>query len=273
MQIGLRQFSADTLEWLGQAVSAGGASRSGLAAELCEREGWHNAGGDPCVSSARKVLPRLAAKLGLSLPARQQQAPARGPLPAFPDVSLEADLKDLGEVSLEPVSDRASARWFRAMMASHHPGKRLSYFVVSQRFGCLGGIGFCAASRHQAARDAFIGWSGRARVARLGLVLNNSRFLLLPSVRVLGLASHVLSIVRRRLPEDWRRQYAIDPVLIETFVETPRFTGAAYRASGWIHVGTTQGRGRYDIKKQYTLPKKHIWLCPLRRDWKRTLNS
>ena len=189
MQIGLRQFSADTLEWLGQAVSAEGASRSGLAAELCEREGWRNAGGDPCVSSARKVLPRLAAKLGLSLPARQRQAPARGPLPAFPDVSLEAELKDLGEVSLEPVSDRVSARRFRAMMASHHPegvphhpGKRLSYFVVSQRFGCLGGIGFCAASWHQAARDAFIGWSGRARVAHLDLVLNNSRFLLLPKV-------------------------------------------------------------------------------------------
>ena len=75
MQIGLRQFSADTVEWLGQAVSAEGASRSGLAAELCEWEGWHNAGGNPCVSSARKVLPLLAAKLGLSLP-------------AFPDVSL-----------------------------------------------------------------------------------------------------------------------------------------------------------------------------------------
>ena len=87
MQIGLRQFSADTLEWLGQAVSAEGASRSGLTAELCEREGWHNAGGDPYVSSPRKVLPRLAAKLGLSLPARQRQAPARGSLPTFPDVS------------------------------------------------------------------------------------------------------------------------------------------------------------------------------------------
>ena len=113
------------------------------------------------------------------------------------------------------------------MMASHHPegvphhpGKRLSYFVVSQRFGCLGGIGFCAASWHQAAHDAFIGWSGRARVAHLGLVLNDSRFLLLPWASVPNLASHILSIVRRRLPEDWRRQYALDPVLIETFVET-----------------------------------------------------
>ena len=61
-------------------------------------------------------------------------------------------------------------------------------------------------------------------------------------------------------------------MLIETFVETPRYTGAVYRASGWTHVGTTQGRGRYDRQEQYDKPKKDIWLRPLRKDWKRTLN-
>ena len=99
------------------------------------------------------------------------------------------------------------------------------------------------------------------------------RFLVFPWVSVSGLASKVLSMAVRRLANDWAEHHGYRPVLAETFVETPRFTGAAYRASGWIHVGTTQGRGRYDTKKQYALPKKHIWLCPLRRDWKRTLNS
>ena len=105
MQIGLRQFSADTLEWLGQAVSAEGASRSGLAAELCEREGWHNAGGDPCVSSARKVLPRLAAKLWLSLPARKPEAPAGkqpGTLPLTAVLITEPD---------PPRKSRQPLRW------------------------------------------------------------------------------------------------------------------------------------------------------------------
>ena len=110
------------------------------------------------------------------------------------------------------------------------------------------------------------------RQKNLPLVIDNPRFLILPWIRVDNLGSHILAIMRRRLPEDWRRQYAINPVPIETFVETPKFTGATYRASGWIHVGTTQGRGRYDTKKQYALPKKHIWLCPLRKDWKRILN-
>ena len=103
-------------------------------------------------------------------------------------------------------------------------------------------------------------------------MVDHSRFLILPWVRIPNLASHLLCIVRRQLPGDWNRRYNVTPVLMETFVETPRFTSAAYRASGWLHVGTTQGRGRYDRYNQYALPKKDIWLRPLRKDWKRTLN-
>ena len=68
------------------------------------------------------------------------------------------------------------------------------------------------------------------------------------------------------------QRYNIAPVLIETFVETPRYTGAVYRASGWTHVGTTRGRGRYDRGKQFGKPRKDVWLRPLRKDWQRTLN-
>ena len=73
-------------------------------------------------------------------------------------------------------------------------------------------------------------------------------------------------------PRTGTERYNTTPVLIETFVETPRYTGAVYRASGWIHVGTTQGRGRYDTHMKRAEPRKDIWLRPLRRDWKRTLN-
>ena len=61
-------------------------------------------------------------------------------------------------------------------------------------------------------------------------------------------------------------------VLVETFVETPRYTGAVYKACGWIRVGTTQGRGRYDTQMKRDQPKRDVWLRPLRKDWKRTLN-
>ena len=92
----------------------------------------------------------------------------------------------------------------------------------------------------------------------------------MPAEEVRGFG--ILAIVRRRLPADWTERYRTTPVLIETFVETPRYTGAVYRASGWIHVGTTQGRGRYDRDKLFDKPRKNIWLRPLRRDWQRTLN-
>ena len=94
----------------------------------------------------------------------------------------------------------------------------------------------------------------------------------IPWIEIPNLGSHFLAIVRRRLPEDWTERYNTTPVLIETFVETPRYTGAVYRASGWIPVGTTQGRGRYDRHTKRAQPKKDIWLRPLRKDWKRTLN-
>ena len=104
------------------------------------------------------------------------------------------------------------------------------------------------------------------------LVVDSPRFLILPWITIPNLGSHLLAIFRRQLPVDWAGRYNTKPVLIETFVETPRHTGAVYRASGWIHLGTTQGRGRYDTKNRYDKPKKDIRLRPLRRDWKRTLN-
>ena len=116
----------------------------------------------------------------------------------------------------------------------------------------------------------------RARLSRHAPVAKamdyNPRFLILPWIKIPNLGSHILAIVRRRLPQDWTERYNTTPVLIETFVQTPRYTGAVYRASGWIHVGTTKGRGRYDRDKLYDKPRKDVWLRPLRRDWKRTLN-
>ncbi len=76
----------------------------------------------------------------------------------------------------------------------------------------------------------------------------------------------------RRTQGGWIERYNTTPVLTETFVETPRYTGAVYRASGWTYVGTTQGRGRYDRDKLYDRPRKDVWLRPLKREWKRTLN-
>ena len=138
-------------------------------------------------------------------------------------------------------------------------------------------LGFSNAARKLAPRDRFIGRAPQPREKNLPFAIDNPRFLILPWVTIPNLDSHILSLVRlslvrRQLPDDWTERYNTTPVLIETFVETPRFTGALYKASGWIHVGTTQGRGRYDRHTERDQPKKDIWLRPHRKDWRRTLN-
>ncbi len=117
-------------------------------------------------------------------------------------------------------------------------------------------LGFSTAAWKLAPRDNFIGWTPEKREKNLPLLVDNPRFLILPWIEIPNLGSHILAIVRRRLPTDWTERYGTTPMLIETFVETPRYTGAVYKASGWTRVGTTQGRGRYDRHSKRAQPKK-----------------
>ena len=156
-------------------------------------------------------------------------------------------------------------------------GAQMRYAVHDRDGWPIALLGFSTAAWKLALRDRFIGWTPQKREKNLPLVVDNPRFLILPWITIPNLGSHILSLVRRQLPEDWSERYNTTPhhttpVLIETFVETPRFTGAVYKASGWLRVGTTQGRGRYDRDKLHDKPKKDSWLRPLRKDWRRTLN-
>ena len=151
-------------------------------------------------------------------------------------------------------------------------GAQMRYAVHARDGAPLAMLGFSTAAWKLAPRDRFIGWSRERRERNLPRVVDNPRFLILPWIHIPNLGSHILAIVRRKLPLDWTARYNTTPVLIETFVETPRYTGAVYRASGWTRVGATQGRGRYDTNQRHDKPKKDIWLRPLRKDWKRVLN-
>jgi len=151
-------------------------------------------------------------------------------------------------------------------------GAQMRYMVLDRSSNPVAMLGFSTAAWKLAPRDRLIGWTPELRERNLPLVVDNPRFLILPWIRIPNLGSHILALVRRRLPIDWAGRYHTTPVLIETFVQTPRYTGAVYRASGWVRVGTTQGRGRYDTHMKKAEPKKDIWLRPLRKDWKQTLN-
>ncbi len=141
------------------------------------------------------------------------------------------------------------------MMTRHHPlgsgplcGAQIRYLVKSATHGYLGALSFSAASWALADRDRFIGWSEEARRANLGLVVNNSRFLIAPGVKVKNLASHTLALAMARLPGDWEQRYSIRPLLAETFVDPRHFAGTCYKAANWLHVGHSAGR-RDDVPK------------------------
>ena len=132
-------------------------------------------------------------------------------------------------------------------------------------------LGFSSAAWRIAPRDWYIGWSDEKRKENLHLVLNNARFLILPWVCSKNLASKVLSMVCKRIAEDWQQRYKYRPAVLETFVEKKRFTGICYRAANWTNVGTTQGRGRDDRQNKAKLPKKDIFIYPLEKDFQNLL--
>jgi hypothetical protein len=132
---------------------------------------------------------------------------------------------------------------------------------------------FGAAAWKSAPRDAFIGWSPQSRERHLPLLANNSRFLILPWVRVPHLASHLLARVCRIIRGLWIEHYGHPIELLETFVERGRFRGTCYRAAGRIHVGATAGRGRNDVHCTRSLPAKDIFLLPLSAHFRRRLSA
>jgi hypothetical protein len=108
-------------------------------------------------------------------------------------------------------------------------------------------LGFGASAWKVKPQDQVIGWTTDQRERNLHLVVNNARFLILPWIRCKNLASRILALASRRLPDDWHARYDYRPVLLETFVEKPRFTGTCYKTANWRHLGDTQGRGKLDV--------------------------
>jgi hypothetical protein len=118
-----------------------------------------------------------------------------------------------------------------------------------------------------AARDRWIGWNEEQRRRNLPLIVNNSRFLILPWVRVRGLASKILSLCVRQLPAEWKIRYGYRPLLLETLVDAGRYRGTCYRAANWIALGQTQGRGRMDRNhSRHGHARKDIYVYPLCRN-------
>ncbi len=262
-------------------------SRRALSRRVCEWLNWRSDNGRLKDMSCRVALVKLARAGVLDLPAPREppvmRARGAAHAPELPQrASVKAPLGELGRIELRLVRSRHSraSRLWRELMQRYHYlgagplcGAQLRYLVRSDRYGIVGAVAFSAAAWRVSARDRFIGWSDRARAANLNAVVGNSRFLIVPQVQVPHLASHVLGLCARQLPQHWAARYGVRPVLLETFVERGRFRGTSYRAANWQHVGSTCGRGRQDRRHAQAVSIKDVYLYPLQRDWRERLQA
>ena len=187
---------------------------------------------------------------------------------------------DLGSITLRPVADKAEVALWRELVARWHylgfrlhGGAQLRYLAWDAQGRLLAAMEFSASAWKVAGRDRLIRWTTEQRMARLHLIVDQSTFLILPWVKVRFLASSLLGQAARRLPADWRARYGYEPVALESFVDSHRFFGTSYRAAGWLCLGETTGRGKYDRHRRRThrQPERFIFLRPLRPDFRRIL--
>ena len=193
------------------------------------------------------------------------------------DEPLAVPLGELEPVRLEVVTKASEVGLWNEYVERFHPlgykgafGYRLRYFICSdsQRLGC---VLLAGAAKAIAVRDRWIGWNQRTRLRNLPRVINNSRFLIFPHVRIPHLASHVLGQLARRVTADWQSQWGFDPLLLETFVDPSRYAGTCYRAAGWELLGQTSGRGLARPGKHYRSTPRLVLIKPLQEDCRRLL--
>lgn len=257
-------------------------NRSNLSRDICRMFSWYKADGGLKEMSCRVAMLRMQADGLIQLPAPRKVYKLRSKpsetMATAPQALIQNPVHQLGKLQLCLVTSKTTRLWNEYIQRYHYlgytplPGAQLRYFVMMND-QILALLGFGAAAWQVAPRDDFIGWDHETRIRGLPLIVNNARFLILPWIQSKNLASKILAMIANQLPIDWANRYNIQPVLMETFVETGRFTGTCYRAANWIHVGKTKGRGKLGPSGVQSVPIKDIFLYPLTKNFRMILKN
>ena len=276
-----RTFSALELETIRGLIADGGRTRVELSRLVCEEFDWLRPDGRLKDMSCRVAMLRMHRDGLIELPPPQRsngngRRKPRLTSASDPQIPITLPVGELGELEFVQIQAGKQSSLWNELIERHHylgyqplAGAQIRYFVFA-RERLLAALGFGASAWKVAPRDRFIGWTHEQRILNLRFIVNNARFLILPWVQSRNLASHLLSRVVKRLPQDWENRYGYRPMLLETFVGM-RFRGTCYQAANWVEVGQTQGRGKLDRWNRYALPVKRIFLYPLRRGFRRQL--
>ena len=258
------------------------ASRRELSRKLCEAWNWIQPNGALCDMVCRGAMLALERAGYIALPPIKwrplnplavRPRPKRFELDTTP---IECSLKDVGPLEFRLVRRTPEEPLFNALIEQYHylhytqpVGEQLKYMVFApdRPVACLA---WSSAARHLGPRDRFIGWSRDARRRNIRFIAYNSRFLVLPWVRVSCLASHILGRMAAMVPRDWERIYGHPVYYLETFVH-PERKGTCYRAANWVTLGWTTGRGKASNSHRPNRPSKQVLGYALNKHFRRLL--
>lgn len=260
-------------------------SRRALSKKLCEAWQWKQPNGALRDMVCRGLLLMLDRAGQIALPpvsyVRHNPLAKRArPAPVLIDTTpIDGRLGDLQPLEFEQVRRTTDELLFNSLIEEHHylgyeqpVGEHLKYLVWAQGrpIACMA---WSSAPRHLGSRDRYIGWSAEARRRNVRLLAYNTRFLILPWVRVEHLASHLLSRMAARISEDWQRMYGHPIYFLETFVDPERFRGTCYRAANWVPLGKTTGRGKQSNSYIPNRSLKEVFGYPLTKRFRKLLGA
>jgi hypothetical protein len=259
------------------------ASRRQLSKLLCEAWDWRQANGELRDMVCRSLMLELHRAGLIVLPPVRKTPPnnvvlRRKPAAVLVDQTpLCASLQQIRPLAIHQVRRTADEALFDGLIEQHHylgytrpVGEHLKYLIATadRPVACMA---WCSAPRHLGPRDRFIGWTAQTRRRNLRYLAYNTRFLILPWVKVAHLASHLLARVARVLSRDWQKLYGHPIYYLETFVDPARFRGTCYLAANWIGLGETTGRGHNAPTNKATQPKKQVLGYPLSKRFRHLL--
>jgi hypothetical protein len=258
-------------------------SRRALSVKLCKALNWVQPNGALKDMVCRGYMLALHRAGYIRLPAKKCSPPnpfvdRKKPGQIGIDQSpISTRLKHIRPLKLQQVRRSRLEKLYNSLIEAYHylgycqpVGEHLKYIVFAglRPVGCLA---WSSAARHIGCRDRFIGWSADNRRKHIHLIAYNTRFLILPWVRVPYLASHILGQMAKAVAADWQRVYNHRVYYLETFVDKDRFAGSCYKAANWIYLGDTTGRGKNDQSKKANRSIKAVFGYPLIRDFRRHL--
>lgn len=260
-------------------------SRRTLSAKLCEVWQWRQANGALRDMVCRGMLLMLHRAGHIELPPvkfvphnplAQRVRPVPAPIDTTP---MELRLCDLQPLEFAQVRRSGDEPLFNGLMEEHHylgyeqpVGEHLKYLAWAngRPVAC---VAWSSAPRHIGARDRYIGWDQQTRRRNIRFLAYNTRFLILPWVKVPHLASHILGRMAARLSADWQQVYGHPIYFVETFVDPERFRGTCYRAANWVVLGKTTGRGKQSNSYVPNRSIKEVLGYPLTKRFRQLLGG